>query len=128
MPIFHRICFALEFCSLFNKLLLARNIKQTDGGKINVHFNIVIRIFFLIVMNFYSLNKFIDNGRCKLFHFSKLHKSLIQHFHINRFFCNSTSSFSLLATSIVSWLCSDLYSLAIREYRSSDNLPRMLSS
>ncbi len=32
------------------------------GCKINIHFNIIVKMFLLIVVNFNTLNKFVYNG------------------------------------------------------------------
>ncbi len=50
-------------------------------------------MFLLIVVNFYTLNKFVYNGRSKLFHLCKFHKSLIEHLHINSLLLKFNESF-----------------------------------
>ena len=50
-------------------------------------------MFLLIVVNFYTLNKFVYNGWSKLFHLCKFHKSLIEHLHINSLFLKFNKRF-----------------------------------
>lgn len=50
-------------------------------------------MFLLIVVNFNTLNKFVYNGRSKLFHLCKFHKPLIEHLHINSLLLKFNESF-----------------------------------
>ena len=62
-----------------------QHINKTDSGKANIHLNIVVRMFFLILMNFNALNQLIDNSRRQFLHIRKFSQALRQHFHID--FC-----------------------------------------
>lgn len=50
-------------------------------------------MLFLIVVNFYTLNKFVYNGWSKMFHLCKFHKPLIEHLHINSLLLKFNESF-----------------------------------
>lgn len=50
-------------------------------------------MFLLIVVKFNTLNKFVYNGRSKLFHLCKFHKPLIEHLHLNSLLLKFNESF-----------------------------------
>ena len=53
------MCFEIKFTNYFIKTKIHR---FAMGRKINIHLNIIVRMFLLIVVNFNTFNKFVYNG------------------------------------------------------------------
>lgn len=52
-----------DFLNCFKQLLFCRYIHKTYGGKVDVHFYMPVRMLFLILVNFNSLNEFVYDSR-----------------------------------------------------------------